>query len=210
MSKVEAKRAFSSKKADAILSAALQEFSAHGFTAATMSQVAATAGVSKATIYSHFDDKENLFVALVKKMAQQKASTPFWEQMLQGDPRKVLPLLLSKALDTITSDSTLLAFKRLIIGESGRFPKLAQIFVCNMSKPSLEILSQYLATQPYLKFADPEATARVVVGTIVYYTQMQEMLHGKEIIPMDKERLVATLVHMVLSSAEPLQSEDSP
>ncbi len=207
MSEAEAKRALSSKKADSILSAALHEFSAHGYTATTMSQVAATAGVSKATIYSYFGSKENLFAALVKKMAQQKASTAFWKQALQGDPREILPRLLSKGLDTFTDDAIHLAFKRLIVGESGRFPKLAQMFVCNLSKPSLEILSQYLASQPYLKFADPEATARVVVGTMVYYAEMQEMLHGKEIIPMDKERLVDTLTHMILSSAEPLEIE---
>ncbi len=203
MVEVKAKRVLSSEKADAILGGAMQEFLAHGYAAATMDRVAAAAGVSKATVYSHFGDKEKLFAALVKKMAQQKISTLFGSKALQGDPHDVLPSLLSKALDQIACDANHLAFIRLIIGESGRFPQLAQIFIRNMSKPGLEILSQYFASQPYLKFADPEATARVVVGTMVYYIQTQEMLHGKDIIPMERKRLLQTLTNMILSSAEP-------
>ncbi|WP_424094972.1 TetR/AcrR family transcriptional regulator [Moorena producens] len=202
MSVVKTKRPLSAKKAETILSAALQEFSANGYTATTMAQIAAAAGVSKATLYTYFGDKENLFAALVKTMAQKKASIAFWKQSLQGDPRKILPVIISKGLDTFINDEISIAFKRLVIGESGRFPRLAQIFVCNMSKPSIEILSQYLASQDYLKFTDPEATARVVVGTMAYYAEIQEMLHGKEIIPMDKERLITILTQMVISSAE--------
>jgi TetR/AcrR family transcriptional regulator, regulator of autoinduction and epiphytic fitness len=201
MVEVKARRSLSPEKADAILGGAMQEFLVHGYAAATMDRVATAAGVSKATVYSHFGDKESLFAALVQNMAQQKISTFFGAKPLQGDPREVLPSLLAKALDQVSCDANHLAFIRLIIGESGRFPQLAQIFVRNMSKPGLDILGQYLASQSYLKFADPEATARVVVGTIVHYVQMQEMLHGREIIPMDKGRLIDTLTHMILSSA---------
>jgi TetR/AcrR family transcriptional regulator, regulator of autoinduction and epiphytic fitness len=204
MVEVKARRSLSPEKADAILGGAMEEFLVHGYAAATMDRVATAAGVSKATVYSHFGDKESLFAALVKQMAQQKIAALFDPQRLQGDPRQVLPALLSKALDQVTCDAQHLAFIRLIIGESGRFPQLAQIFVRHLSKPGLDLLSQYLAVQPYLKFADPEATARIVVGTIVYYVQTQEMLHGKEIIPMEKERLLKTLTQLVLNSAEPL------
>ncbi len=203
MTEVKPKRSLSSNKADAILGGAMQEFLVHGYAATTMDRVAAAAGVSKATVYSHFGDKESLFAALVKNMAQQKISTLFGPQTLKGDPRKVLPLFFTKALNQITCDSQHLAFIRLIIGESGRFPQLAQIFVRNMSKPGLDILCQYLESQPYLEFADPEATARIVVGTMVHYIQLQEMLHGHEIVPMEKERLLETLTHMVISSAVP-------
>ncbi|MEO0373946.1 MAG: TetR/AcrR family transcriptional regulator [Cyanobacteria bacterium P01_A01_bin.17] len=207
MVEAKAKRSLSPEKADAILGGAMQEFLIHGYAATTMDRVAAAASVSKATVYSHFGDKESLFAALVKNMAQQKISTLLGPQTLQGDPREILPIFFTKALENMVEDGQHLAFIRLIIGESGRFPQLAQIFVRNMSKPGLEILSQYLASQPYLKFADPEATARIVVGTMVHYIQLQEMLHGKEIIPMDKERLLKTLTHMILSSAMSAESE---
>src|SRR5580704_6223669 len=51
---------------DAILDAALDEFSAKGFAAARLDDVAKRAGVAKGTIYLHFADKESLFQELIR------------------------------------------------------------------------------------------------------------------------------------------------
>src|SRR6267142_4277208 len=56
------------EKRDAILSAALDEFSASGFAAARLEDVARRAGVAKGTIYLYFRDKESLFQELVRSM----------------------------------------------------------------------------------------------------------------------------------------------
>ena len=53
-------------KRAAILEAAKQMFTRQGFDGASMDQIAAAAGVSKLTVYSHFGDKETLFGAAVK------------------------------------------------------------------------------------------------------------------------------------------------
>src|SRR5262249_10146363 len=57
-----------SKRRDTILAAALEEFSARGFAAARLDDVARRAGVAKGTIYLYFSDKENLFHELVRTM----------------------------------------------------------------------------------------------------------------------------------------------
>ncbi|HAG82353.1 MAG TPA: TetR family transcriptional regulator, partial [Cyanobacteria bacterium UBA12227] len=44
-------RELSAEKTEAILDGAMQEFLAHGYAATSMDKVAATAGVSKATVY---------------------------------------------------------------------------------------------------------------------------------------------------------------
>src|SRR3984957_15436400 len=58
----------SAQRRDAILAAALEEFSARGFAAARLEDVAQRAGVGKGTIYLHFRDKEALFQELVTSM----------------------------------------------------------------------------------------------------------------------------------------------
>src|SRR6516162_8910067 len=55
----------SALRRDAILAAALEEFSARGYAAARLEDVAQRAGVGKGTIYLHFHDKEALFRDLV-------------------------------------------------------------------------------------------------------------------------------------------------
>src|ERR1700759_4482332 len=55
-------------KREAILAAALDEFSARGFAATRLDDVAKRAGVAKGTIYLHFSDKEALLEELVRSM----------------------------------------------------------------------------------------------------------------------------------------------
>src|ERR1044071_7459611 len=55
-----------SVRREGILAAALEEFSAHGFEAARLDDVARRAGIAKGTIYLYFSDKETLFQELVR------------------------------------------------------------------------------------------------------------------------------------------------
>src|SRR4249919_3728670 len=62
------RKARSEERRDAILAAALDEFSIRGFEAARLEDVARRAGVAKGTIYLYFRDKESLFQELIRTM----------------------------------------------------------------------------------------------------------------------------------------------
>jgi len=196
----EAKQDGLGEKAEQILTGAMQEFLVHGYAATSMDRVAKTAGVSKATVYTYFQDKEGLFTALVQRFAQRKFSIIQRFLPSEGDAFVVLRQLLTKALNEIICDSQEIALLRLIIGESGRFPELAQIFVRTLVKPGVETLSQYLASSPNLKIADPEATARIFLGALVHFMLVQKMLHGQDILPMESDRLIDSLMHLLKES----------
>ena len=66
-------------KGSAILEAARQLFTGQGFDATSMDQIAAAAGVSKLTVYSHFGDKETLFAAVVKSYCEQQLPDTLFE-----------------------------------------------------------------------------------------------------------------------------------
>ena len=76
-------------KRAAILEAAKQLFSDQGFNGASMDQIAAEAGVSKLTVYSHFGDKEALFTAAVRAKC---------DEMLPDDLFQTLVLAPHQAL----------------------------------------------------------------------------------------------------------------
>lgn len=197
----EVSREGNSEKVEQILQGAMQEFLEHGYAATSMDRVAATAGVSKATVYSHFQDKESLFVAIVEQLAQKQLNL-LGNQPPQGEPPEVLRKIATAWLNRAINEKLFQSFIRLIIGESGRFPKLAQIFVCHVAKPGIEKLSAYLAAQPQLKIADPEATARIFIGSLVHYLLLQEVLQGKEILPMESDRLIDALVRSIVCSID--------
>jgi AcrR family transcriptional regulator len=56
----------SAERRDAILRAALEEFSTHGFTDASLNRIITTAGVSKGSMYYYFDGKEDLYGHLLR------------------------------------------------------------------------------------------------------------------------------------------------
>lgn len=58
-------------KRAAILDAAKRLFTAQGFEGVSMDAIAAEAGVSKLTVYSHFGDKDALFAEAVKSHCEQ-------------------------------------------------------------------------------------------------------------------------------------------
>jgi AcrR family transcriptional regulator len=184
-------RSSSAEKVDAIFTGAMQEFLAHGYAAATMDKVTAAAGVSKTTVYNYFQDKEGLFTALIERLAKENFREAFSlqdAQFLQAEPHIVLRRI---------GINIVLNLVRLIIGESGRFPLLAQVFISNVDKPLLALLGQYLAAHPELQLPDPEAAARIFVGTLIHFTIVQEMLHCKEILPMERDRLIDNLINLI-------------
>lgn len=67
----------------ALLGAALQEFSAHGFRRSSMESVARRAGVSRATLYVHWKGKQELFRALVQQLHDEHQEE--MAQALAGD-----------------------------------------------------------------------------------------------------------------------------
>lgn len=182
----------------------MQEFLTNGYAATSMDRVAATAGVSKATVYSHFQDKAGLFAALVQQLAEDKFRTVFDprnEGALQGEPRIVLSELAKKVLDNAASDSQFCEFMRLIVGESGRFPELAKPYVQNVAKPLLDSLTRYLSSRTELGLSDPEAIARVFAGTLIYFVILQRVLGGQEFMPLESDRIITSLVDLIAPPA---------
>lgn len=193
-------RSKSAEKSATILKGAMQEFLKHGYAGTSMDQIAKVARVSKATVYSHFGDKESLFNAVIQDLVQEKFQTVMsldQPESLGQDPKQVLSEMVTKMLENTLSDRNFHNFIRIIIGESGRFPELAKAYVYNIAKPGIAALTNYLKSHPELKLKDPEATVRIMVGSLVYFVMLQEMLHGKDILPLESDRLTNTLIDLI-------------
>ncbi|MCU0535045.1 MAG: TetR/AcrR family transcriptional regulator [Hydrococcus sp. Prado102] len=205
MKRTNVERELSVEKKEAILEGAMKEFLAQGYAAASMDRIATAAGVSKATVYSHFRDKENLFSALVEQLVQKKFHSIFGcvdSQAFEGEPKIVLRQLATNMLNMARGDEQFLNFMRLVIGESGRFPSLAQAFIRNVEKSAFSKLCHYLASRPELILSDVEATARIFIGTLVHYIIVQYMLHGGDILPMESDRLIDNLIKLICNGSK--------
>jgi AcrR family transcriptional regulator len=117
----------SAARREAILRAALDEFSARGFAAARLDDVAKRAGVAKGTIYLHFHDKEALFQEIVRSVMGPFVGTlegVFAAEIpLRTITDQIVELFIREVFGTRRKDII-----RLIMTEGPRFPKLAEFY----------------------------------------------------------------------------------
>jgi AcrR family transcriptional regulator len=117
----------SAERRDAILAAALEEFSSQGFAATRLDDVAKRAGVAKGTIYLHFRDKESLFQELIRTMLTPVVgSVEAWRDAdipLRVLADRLVDLFVTEIFATRRRDVI-----RLMLLEGRRFPKLAEFY----------------------------------------------------------------------------------
>jgi len=100
-------------KRAAILDAAKRLFTTQGFAGVSMDQIAADAGVSKLTVYSHFGDKEALFAAAVRAHCDQQLPDSLFEAA-DAAPLQEGLLQIARAFFTMISAPEALAGHRVM------------------------------------------------------------------------------------------------
>ena len=131
------REARSAARREAILAAALDEFSLRGFEAARLDDVAKRAGVAKGTIYLYFQDKETLFQELIRTMLTPVVGTI--EAMGDVDmPFRMLAERIAEFFVREVYETRRRDVIRLMLAEGPRFPKLAEFYY-------REVLSRVIA-----------------------------------------------------------------
>lgn len=114
-------------KAQAILDAAQKLFMEHGYELTSMDAVAKEAGVSKLTIYSHFENKELLFRRVIERKCEQSNMPTQMLQLADVPPHEGLRIVAQNFISLVYSQEALNMF-RILQSECVRHPKIAQIF----------------------------------------------------------------------------------
>ena len=138
-----------------ILEAARSHFYAHGLERASVDAIAAEAGVSKMTIYSHFGSKEGLFEAEVRDRTERVVGgLAGAEELDPQQPRKTL-LAIGEQFLTLAREDEALGQFRSVYGAAGVQPEACRAFY----RQGADRLIGDLAA--YLRRADAADTLRV-------------------------------------------------
>ncbi|APC17966.1 TetR family transcriptional regulator [Pseudomonas frederiksbergensis] len=155
------------RKREAIVQAAIAEFRASGFDITSMDKIAATAGVSKRTVYNHFPSKEELFAEILQRLwtnvtAQQdncyRTDLPLREQLGQ---------LLHCKLQLL-GDNNFLDLARVAIAATIHSPERVQDMVARIGEREEGLTTWIRAAQVdgRLKPVDPGFAAQQLQGMI--------------------------------------------
>lgn len=131
-------------KAAQVMEAGARLFTEHGFGAVSMDHVAKTAGVSKATVYAHFQSKEQLFIAIVRALCLSYTENVMPEVRDASDIRAALTRVGRSIAGFLTAPRTLAVY-RVIVAEGPRFPELARRYYETGPRTFKRLLAQYLS-----------------------------------------------------------------
>lgn len=135
-------RPLSLEKRRAILRATEQAFMRDGF-AASLDRIAASAGVSKQTAYSHFGSKEELYRAAVTSIMRAPVAEMINPTLPIAETLKKYGRL---TLTKLVSERYVVAHRRLI-EQAAAFPAMAKVHAEVGPGLSIHMLADYLATQ---------------------------------------------------------------
>lgn len=114
-------------KRRAILDAAKTLFLRNGYDGSSMDAIAAEAGVSKLTVYSHFTDKETLFSAAVKAKCEEQLPELLFE-LPAGAPIETVLLNIGRGFHALISSRESVELHRMMVSLASQDPKLALMF----------------------------------------------------------------------------------
>jgi AcrR family transcriptional regulator len=151
-----------------VLQAACSLFLRDGYRV-SMGAVAREAGVSKQTVYAHFDNKDNLFHAAVEQLVLPLHAS------LAPESRGLASTLhaLAQAHQTYVMDHAHVALGRMLIAEAPRFPAAARTFFRTAIDTVAVRLARCMAEamdHGRMRREDPEVAAELFLS----------MLHGLE------------------------------
>lgn len=153
-------------KYGAIVEAARDAFFARGFQAATIEDIAHTAGVSKVTVYSRFGDKETLFEEVIRAESGRMAAT-FEDTLARGHTLEEQLNAFGIALAEFKYSEEHQAVDRVLMNEIAQIPELARRFYAAGPQLCFDRLSQVLgeaAAHGEIEIDDPLRAAEDICG----------------------------------------------
>ncbi|WP_439878018.1 TetR/AcrR family transcriptional regulator [Pseudomonas prosekii] len=168
------------RKREAIIQAAIAEFRANGFDITSMDKIAATADVSKRTVYNHFPSKEELFAEILNQLwarVTAEQETPYSpDQPLRDQLRQIL-----MAKVQMMGDDNFLDLARVAIAATIHSPERAQNMITRMGKREEGLTLWIRAAQAdgRLKAVAPEFAAQQVQGLLKSFAFWPQVSMGQ-------------------------------
>lgn len=128
-----------------ILEAAFEEFVQKGYAATRLEDVAARAGVTKGTIYFYFENKEQVFIAMVREFSRPlHGQADEFAASSSSTAPEFLRAYLCYLYHILATDPRSREIFRLLIAEASRFPELIDEHHQNFIGPVVRRLRQSL------------------------------------------------------------------
>lgn len=153
-----------------ILDAALALFVEKGFKTTKMEDIAKAAGVTKGTPYLYFENKEDIFKAVVREnLVTRLASFAELVQQFEGSSADLLRLMMRRWWIEV-GESPLGGICKLMFAEATNFPELARFYHDEVIEPSHQMLMHVLQrgmARDEFQCSNPDAVADTLTAPML-------------------------------------------
>jgi AcrR family transcriptional regulator len=143
------------RKREKIIEGARRVFFAKGFDATSMDDISAESGVSKATLYVYFENKERLFSEVIGDERRKMALMMFSVDHDNHDVPAVLGKLGREVVRVTTTPYVVMSF-RAVLGIGERIPELGAAYYDEGPREVINRLALYLERHGQLGLLDIE------------------------------------------------------
>ncbi len=166
-----------------ILHKAMQLFSNKGFSGTTTKEIAAAAGVSEATVFKHFANKDELYSAILDhKACARSLPSPFEALAEKAAAKDDFGVFYTMAYNAITHHSEDCAFLRLMLHSALEDHDLARTFFDSFVTKVYEFLSEYIRSRQQdgaFRDVEPRIAVRAFTGMFIQHS-LNNILWDKE------------------------------
>jgi AcrR family transcriptional regulator len=186
------------------MAAAVELFARNGFEGTSVDDIAAAAGVSKQTVYSHFGCKENLFGLAVSAKCKTSGIDP--EAIdLDAPPEVTLPELARRFLHLVTSPEAI-RVHNVCTGSAETHPELGRLFFKHGPLETVDVVAGYLEAQARagrLRIDEPRSAAWQLLGMLKAESHMRLQFNLEPVPAREIERYLRDCVAMFLRAYAP-------
>jgi len=151
--------------------------------------VARSAGMSTKTLYRLIPNKAALFEAMVTERVDRFASVVRLRACKGGDVEAALTEALIVCAELIL-DGEVIALQRVILGESDKFPEVAETFYHKAIRRTEDTLAGWLSAQAargLIEIGDATSAAGMLLGMLVFQPMRAVMFGHKA--PPDRQEI---------------------
>ncbi len=192
------------RKRNDIIEAATHEFKTRGYSATSMDKIAATAGVSKRTVYNHFPSKKALFREIIAVTVDKIMAVSKIPYSPEKSLREQLKAITYKMIE-FHSDTNFVSVARFMIAEFLNSPKMAEeLFEEIRTRESgFKSWARAAHSDGRLKVTDEKQAAQYYGAIVKEFVFWPQVLCGrKQPKGQELDKLVDSIVDVFLAAYE--------
>jgi TetR/AcrR family transcriptional regulator, mexJK operon transcriptional repressor len=196
----------SARKHEAIARAALTLFVRDGYERTSVDAIAAEAGVSKRTIYSHYGDKQSLFFSVLRDTFETLRSR--FQEILDRTPwdrdaEEALTACVREIVLLVTRTPERAALVRLVISEAPHFPSILDLWRGRGLTPLLAVPLARLAAAGRIDAADPAEAAEHLSALTLGQINNKSLMGTVQLTEAQTDRIITSGIRVFLRAYAP-------